>query len=81
MPSKHELIDLFLTNKHLDKLTRGQNAQLSHDELHDAMTKAPNAQMQVLQKHVTKLINAHKNKKGVRIQHDAVIGGNINYHE
>lgn len=78
MPSKHEVIDLFLHKKQLNKLTQGKSAQLSQAELHDAVTKEPNVELHVLQKHVTKVINAHKNKKGVRFPQNAIIGGKIN---
>jgi len=76
---KPEVISLYLTDDHIHKIMKGKGFQLTKEHLHNAICNNHNCQLHLDKKYVTKLINNHKNGKGIRIASNMLVGGEINF--
>ena len=72
-----ESIGLHLNPVHLRKLEKGMNVQLSHAQLHHALSNDATAELEMAKKHCTALLRAHRQGKGYRIMHEKLSGGKI----
>jgi hypothetical protein len=72
-----ESIGLHLNPVHLRKLGKGMNVQLSHAQLHHALSNDATAELEMAKKHCTALLRAHRQGKGYRIMHEKLSGGKI----
>ena len=72
-------IHLHLQKKHQNTLSKGKNIQLTHAQLHTALNDDPNVELHMDNKHINAMGRAHKNGKGVRIQHKHLHGGKISF--
>eukprot|EP00981_Chlorochromonas_danica_P013198 scaffold5965_cov109-Ochromonas_danica.AAC.4 len=70
-------MSLHLTPSHLRKLGRGDNIQLSHEQLSNALNGEPNVGFEMLKKHCTEMHRAHRQGKGYRVMHKKIHGGKI----
>eukprot|EP01039_Chlorochromonas_danica_P011385 gene11385-12720_t len=75
--SSIESMSLHLTPSHLRKLGRGDNIQLSHEQLSNALNGEPNVGFEMLKKHCTEMHRAHRQGKGYRVMHKKIHGGKI----
>ena len=73
------LLHAHLKKKHMNRLSKGHNIQLKHEELHDMFHNEPNVELHMNHKHAQSILKSYDKGKGVRIQHKHLHGGKISF--
>ena len=71
-------VDLHLQPKHMKKLQKGDNFQLTHTQLHHALSTEPNVSLHMMKKHISEMKRNHRSGKGYRFKHEKIHGGKLN---
>ncbi len=75
-----ESVGLHLQTHHIRKLSKGGNIQLNASQLDHAIRNAPTVGFNMAKKHVSEMLRAHRNNKGIRLMHKKIMGGKITLH-